>query len=157
MRTITQRGRDFIVRHEGVRLTAYRDSAGLLTIGVGHLLTRSELSSGKLRLGLDVVRWDDGITGDEAMRLLDLDLVMAEQAAGLCRGITDAQFDALVSFIFNIGVAAFEGSTLRKKLFTGEPDAVPQQMLRWDRAGGVRQASLLKRRQDEAALWTSQA
>jgi len=155
MRRVTQRGLEAIMRHEGVVLTPYRDVANLLTIGVGHLLTRSELSSGKITIGVEQVKWKDGITEEQAMALLRQDLRQAERAVWQDdgRSLTDGQFDALVSFVFNVGVGAYLGSTLRRKLLAGELDAVPEQMLRWDRAGGIRVAGLARRRQAEAALW----
>jgi lysozyme len=156
MRSVTQRGIDAIIRHEGVRKNAYRDVAGLLTIGVGHLLTRSELSSGKLRIGIDVVRWDKGITDSQCRVLLEQDLDVAEAAVSRDdHGLTDAQFDALVSFVFNVGVTAYEHSTLRRKLLAGDLDAVPAQMRRWNRAGGVVVPGLMRRRMEEASLWAA--
>lgn len=155
MRRVTQRGLEAIIRHEGIVLTPYRDVANLLTIGVGHLLTRSELSSGKIVIGLEAVKWKDGITREQAMALLQKDLRPAEQVVEQDggRGFSDRQFDALVSFVFNVGVGAYLGSTLRKRLLEGRYDEVPQQMLRWDRAGGIRVAGLTNRRKSEAALW----
>jgi lysozyme len=156
MRSVTQRGIDAIIRHEGVRKNAYRDVAGLLTIGVGHLLTRSELSSGKLRIGIDVVRWDKGITDSQCRVLLEQDLDVAEAAVSRDdHGLTDAQFDALVSFVFNVGGTAYEHSTLRRKLLAGDLDAVPAQMRRWNRAGGVVVPGLMRRRMEEASLWAA--
>lgn len=145
------------MRHEGVVLTPYRDSANLLTIGVGHLLTRSELSSGKIVIGVEAVKWKNGITREQAMALLQQDLRSAERVVEQDNGrsMTDGQFDALVSLVFNIGVGAYLGSTLRRKLLAGELDEVPVQMLRWDRAGGVRVAGLARRRESEASLWRS--
>lgn len=143
------------MRHEGVVLTPYRDVANLLTIGVGHLLTRSELSSGKITIGVERVKWANGITREQAMDLLRQDLRKAEQAVEQDDGrrLSDGQFDALVSFVFNVGVGAYLGSTLRKKLLAGEWDEVPKQMLRWDRAGGLRVLGLTRRREAEAAMW----
>jgi len=155
MRQVTQRGLEAIIRHEGLVLTPYRDVANLLTIGVGHLLTRSELSSGKIVIGLEAVKWKDGITREQAMSLLRKDLQIAERVVEQDNGrsMTDGQFDALVSFVFNVGVGAYIGSTLRRKLLAGDMDAVPEQMKRWDRAGGIRVAGLARRREAEAALW----
>lgn len=155
MRRVTQRGLEAIIRHEGIVLTPYRDVANLLTIGVGHLLTRSELSSGKIVIGLEAVKWKDGITREQAMKLLMKDLEPAERVVEQDdgRSLTDGQFDALVSFVFNVGVGAYLGSTLRRKLMAGELDEVPTQMLRWDRAGGLRVLGLTRRREAEAAMW----
>jgi lysozyme len=154
MRSITPRGMDAIIHHEGLRKTAYRDVAGLLTIGVGHLLTRDELSSGKLRIGSEVVRWAKGISDSQARTLLAQDLDIAERAVSEDdRGLTDGQFDALVSLVFNIGVGAYRDSTLRRKLLAGDLDAVPAQIKRWNRAGGIVVPGLIRRRDSEAAMW----
>ena len=137
-----------------MRTAAYRDSAGLLTIGVGHLLTRSELMSGKITTSNEKVRWADGITGAQVFAIFDIDNNIAENAVELyAPGLSDARFDALVSFVFNVGVAAFAGSTLLKKIHARKLDDVPQQLLRWNRAAGVVVAGLVERRKDEAALW----
>lgn len=148
---------DMLIRFEGLRLQPYRDVAGLLSLGVGHLLTRSELSSGKIIIGLEAVKWKDGITREQAMALLQKDLQAVERVVYQDdgRSLTDGQFDALCSFCFNVGVGAYLGSTLRKKLLAGDLAAVPVQMLRWDRAGGIRVAGLARRRESEAALWRS--
>ena len=154
MRNVTARGRDMIVRLEGLRLDAYRDVAGLLTIGVGHLLTRSELSSGKIHIAGQPVRWGDGITQQQALALLDQDLDETERAVErLAPGLTDAQFDALVSWTFNVGIGALANSTLLRKIRAGKLEDVPQQMMRWVRAGGVVVPGLIRRREQEAALW----
>ena len=155
MRQVTQRGLEAIIRHEGLVLTPYKDVAGFLTIGVGHLLTRSELSSGKIVIAGEPVKWGKGITKEQAMALLRQDLRKAEQVVEQDdgRSLTDGQFDSLVSFVFNVGVGAYQNSTLRRKLLNGDLYAVPEQMLRWDRAGGIRVAGLARRREAEAALW----
>ncbi len=153
-RSITKRGFDLLISCEGMRLEAYRDSAGLLTIGVGHLLTRSELSSGKLLVRGEPLRWADGITRKQALDLLDVDLDVAEEAVErLAPNLPDHRFDALVSFVFNVGVGAFERSTLLARLRGGDLEAVPAQLRRWNRAAGVVVAGLVARREREAALW----
>lgn len=146
------------MRHEGVVLRAYKDVAGLLTIGVGHLLTKSELSSGKLVIDGQVVKWKDGITREQAMALLAQDLREVEDAVERAAGgLTNAQFDALCSFVFNIGIGAFLRSTLLKRIHAGHLEDVPAQMLRWNRAGGIVVAGLQRRRESEAALWGASA
>lgn len=156
MRSVTRRGLDEIVRHEGLRLHAYRDVAGLRTIGVGHLLTQSELSSGKILIAGEPVRWRDGLTEAQAFDLLAQDLDVAERAVeDLAPGLPDHQFDALVSFTFNVGVSAFANSTLLRRIREGRPEDVPAQMMRWNRAGGVPVKGLTRRRKAEAALWAS--
>lgn len=155
-RNVTRRGLDRIVHHEGLRLQMYRDSAGLPTIGVGHLLTRSELSSGKIFIGDEKVRWRDGLTKEQAFQLLDQDLDIAENAVEQAApGLTDNQFDALVSFVFNVGVGAFQRSTLLRRIRSGQLDDVPAQMARWTRAGGRVVRGLQVRREAEGALWSA--
>ena len=128
---VSEAGIERLKQREGVVLTMYRDSAGLPTIGVGHLLTRDELSSGKLRIWGTDVKWVDGISEDDATQLLRQDLDVAQLAVD--HGVTTVdvaqhQFDALVSLVFNIGATAFKNSTLLKRLKSGDRDAVPEQL-----------------------------
>jgi lysozyme len=141
---------------EGVEAEPYRDSAGLLTIGCGHLLTKDELSSGKIYCGDRVLRWKDGpLTDDEIDVLLREDLAHAE--AAVMRSVevelTQAQFSALVSLVYNIGTHAFRQSTLLKKLNAGRFEDIPTEFARWARAGGQVIPGLVRRRQREIAHW----
>ena len=68
--------------------------------------------------------------------------------------LTQYQFDALVSFVFNLGSGAFGGSTLLKKLNAGDYSAVPAQLMRWNKAGGRVLRGLTRRRQAEIDLLT---
>ena len=84
----------------------YRDSAGLLTVGCGHLLTKDELSSGKIACGERTVRWKDGpLSPDDIDTLLARDVAWAEDVVTLAVAVplTQAQFDVLVCFTFNVG------------------------------------------------------
>src|SRR6266699_3112988 len=94
---------------EGSRGTAYQDQLGLWTIGVGHLLTKSELTSGKLWIGGQPVRWSAGLTDQQIHDLLAEDLARTEQVVtdALLLTLSQPQFDALVSFAFNVGGPAF--------------------------------------------------
>lgn len=157
MRNVTTRGRDAIIAHEGFERFAYRDAKGLLTIGVGHLLTDDELASEVVRIGDRRVRWKDGLSRDDVAELLDQDLDIAERAVErLAPGLADNQFDALVSFVFNVGIDAFQKSTLLRCIREGRLSAVPEQMKRWNRAGGRVVGGLVRRREAEAALWASE-
>jgi lysozyme len=145
---------------EGCRLAAYKDVAGFWTIGIGHLLTRSEVMSGKIIIGLSVVKWREGITQKQAEQLLYLDLYYA--VAGVnqynqAEQLNQHQFDALVSFAFNVGVGAFNNSTLAKCLRAGDLDAVPGQLRRWVKAGGKTVKGLVVRREKEVAMWLGNA
>lgn len=131
----------FIRAHEGARNDAYQDAVGIWTIGVGH--TGREVVEG--------LRW----TAEEIDAVLAQDLGHCEEAiAEHCFAeLTQNQFDALVSLIFNIGVQAFRNSTLLVMLNQGKYEAAAHQFRRWDRAGGKELAGLLKRRNDESALF----
>jgi lysozyme len=144
-------GLDAIERREGRKLAMYLDSARLPTIGVGHLLTKDELSSGKV-LDED---WRDGISEDTATELLRSDL---EDAEYMVRSevhvpLVQYQYDALVSFTFNVGGNAFRKSTLLRLLNDGGYTAVPGQLRRWIYSAGHRDPGLEKRRESEIAQW----
>lgn len=155
---MSQHGLALLTQWEGCELKVYNDAAGLPTIGVGHLLTKSELMSGKINIGGVPVKYADGITQQQAEALLSQDLGPTEQAVnnGVKVALSQNQFDALTSFTFNVGVAAFSGSTLLKLLNQGQYDQVPTQLLRWTRAGGRVVQGLVNRRQNEIKLWNGQ-
>jgi len=144
MRHITKRGINLIKRFEGFEPEIYLDAAGLPTIGYGHLLRSGEAEMFK-----------NGITPEAGEALLIKDVLSAEQAVlRLIRvPLTDGQFDALVSFTFNLGSGALQRSTLRRKVNHEEHDEVPEQFMRWVWAGGRRLRGLVRRREAEATLY----
>lgn len=139
---------------EGYREHAYRDSAALLTIGYGHLLTQSELTSGKLT-ALDGHEWRNGVSREQADVLLREDLRQAERAvsAAVDAALTTHQFDALVSFVYNVGGGAFLRSTLLRRINAGRFDDVPAELRRWVYSGGRAVTGLENRRNYEIAIW----
>ena len=147
MRHITQEGLDLIKRFEGFSPTIYICPAGYPTIGYGHVVREEEQE-----------RFEDGINEQEAEELLQRDLRWAER--GVLRLIdvplTDGQFDALVSFTFNLGTGALQRSTLRRKVNREEHDMVPREFMRWVWAGGRRMRGLIKRRAAEARSYSSE-
>jgi lysozyme len=155
---MSQHGLSLLEQWEGFKLQVYKDSAGLPTIGVGHLLTRSELTSGKIIIAGVPVKYSGGLTQQQVTDLLAQDVVPAEQAVstGVKVALNQNQFDALTSFTFNVGNGAFLGSTLLKLLNQGQYEQVPTQLLRWTRAGGVVVQGLVNRRQNEIKLWNGQ-
>jgi len=140
---------------EGFRSTMYRDSAGLPTIGVGHLLSRSEITSGKILIKSQPIRYQNGLTDPQILELLAQDVKPAALCVNMFVAVklTQNQFDALVSFVFNVGKGAFQGSTLLKLLNQGNYGAVPDQLRRWVRAGGEVIHGLEIRRANEIELW----
>jgi len=137
---ISDKGIEHLKRWEGLRLTAYKDIAGICTIGYGHTGTAYEGRT---------------ITEGEAEQLLRGDLDWAEKAVNddVLVPLSQNQFDALVSFVYNVGAGAFRRSTLLRRLNEGDYDEVPPQLMRWTRAGGKVSRGLYNRRKAEADLW----
>ena len=123
---------------EGFRRDAYRDEAGVLTIGYGHT-------------GKDV-REGDRLTTYGAEQLLLIDLQEHEAAVRrLHVARTQGQFDALVSFVYNLGIERLQGSTLLKVIRTGgSHDQIQREFKRWVYAGGKKLHGLERRRAWEA-------
>lgn len=123
---------------EGCKLTAYQDSVGVWTIGYGHT---------------DGVRPGDTCTEADADAWLQEDILrVVRQINRDCQiDLTQGEFDACVDFGFNLGVHALESSTLWKLLNAGDFEGAAAQFPRWDRAGGVEVAGLLRRRLAEQA------
>ncbi len=142
MRHITQTGLGLIKRFEGFRDAIYLDAVGLPTIGYGHLIRVDE-------------DFSQGITEQEAEILLAKDVRTAEYAVVRLIDVplTDGQFDALVSFTFNLGSGALQRSTLRRKVNREEHAEVPRELLRWVWAGGKRLRGLMRRRTAEGKLY----
>jgi lysozyme len=141
--TTSAAGRAAITSREGIVLTAYEDSVGILTIGVGHTSAA----------GAPVVERDMAITVEEADAILMRDLAASEAAvlAAVAVPLSQTQFDALVSLAFNIGGGAFAGSTLVRKLNAGDVEGAADQFLVWNKAGGRTLRGLVTRRQSERA------
>lgn len=125
---------------EGLRLVAYKPTKAepCYTIGYGH-------SAGDVRSGMR-------ITEEKAEELLRRDLFFVEKFVnGIPKVRTQGQFDALVSFAYNVGVGKLKASTLLKKIMLDAPTAdIQKEFLRWTTSGGKRLAGLLKRRRWEA-------
>lgn len=138
--TTSKQGRSLIKEFEGLRLTAYRCPAGIPTIGWGH--TRG-------------VQIGQRITEAQAEQMLTEDIAPAERilnALGI--NFRQEQFDALVSWIFNLGQGNFMHSTLLVRIKAGAKDEeVTDQMVKWVNSGGRPLAGLMKRRAMEANMF----
>lgn len=146
MRHITRDGLNLIKEFEGFEPEIYLDAAGLPTIGYGHLIRKGEHEMFK-----------NGISESAAEALLAKDVWAAESAVlRLIRvPLRDSQFDALVSFTFNLGGGALQRSTLRRKVNREEHEEVPHEFMRWVWAGGRKLKGLVRRRFTEAELYQS--
>ena len=153
---LSDKGKKLLMEWEGFKTEIYKDSAGLKTIGVGHLLTQDELAFYEVALDDGSrVNFHDGLTDEQVLSLLARDVRRFEKAVtdAVTSGLTQDQFDALVSLCFNIGVSAFRGSTLLKVLNQGRFDDVPSELRKWTKAGGQIVQGLVNRREKEIALW----
>jgi len=155
---ISEHGLQLLKLWEGFELKEYKDSAGLATIGVGHLITKSEQASGNIAIAGVPVKYRSGLTDQQVLDLLSQDVQPADKAVdnGVTVALDQNQFDTLVSFTFNVGVASFTGSTLLKLLNQGQYTEVPVQLRRWNKAGGKVVLGLVNRRENEIRLWNGQ-
>ena len=142
MRHITQDGLNLIKRLEGFSRTVYFCPAGYPTIGYGHVVKNDEDFSA-------------GIDESQAEELLRQGAQIAERAVLRLINVplTDGQFDALVSFTYNLGGGALQRSTLRRKINREEHAEVPEQFMRWVWAGSRKLKGLVRRRAAEAGLY----
>jgi len=137
-------GIDFIKGYEKLKLQPYKCSGGWWTIGYGHAISKTD-------------KPDWSITTTEAIELLERDLSKAEGAVGryVRVRLIQNQFDALVSFTFNVGTGALQSSALRQKLNRGEYDDAASEFGRWIIAGGRRSLGLVRRREAERRLYVT--
>lgn len=156
---MTDDGKNLLIQLEDIRCEVYPDSAGLPTIGVGHLLTKDELSSGKIWVGEKCFDYRAGLTEQQAIELMEADVAPRSEAvrALVKAPLPDHRMDALTIFAFNIGLEAFRKSTLLQKVNAGEFNEVPAQLRRWVYAGGKKIAGLVNRREAEIRLWNGEA
>ena len=132
-----------IKKHEGLRLEAYLPTPNdVWTIGYGHTHTAKQ---------------GQKITEAQAEALLRKDITWAEEAVNksVVVPLTQNQFDALVSFVFNVGAGAFGSSTLLRLLNSKDYDGAANQFLRWNKQKGVALKGLTKRREEERKLFLS--
>ena len=138
---ISDKGIELIKHFEGCELHAYKDSVGVVTIGYGH--TGSDVAEGQT------------VTEEEAEEILRKDLTKFEDYVKNyveCE-LNQEQFDALVAWTFNLGPGNLKSSTLLKRLNENDYDDVPNQIRRWNRAGGEVVSGLVRRRNSEAHLF----
>ena len=134
---ISDDGLELIKQFEGLRLMAYQDAVGIWTIGYG--------STDRVSPGMR-------ITQVQANERLKEDVHHAEICVdkSVSVPLTQGEFDALVSFVFNLGCAKFRGSTLLRLINDGRMDDAELEFARWDKAGGKVLAGLTARREAEA-------
>ncbi len=146
---ITKEGLELIKRFEGFRGQAYRDPVGVWTIGYGHTSAA----------GAPLVTQGMVVTAAEAEEILRQDVAMFEDGvdAAVSRDISAAQFSALVSFAYNVGLGNFKKSSVLKAVNAGNFEAVPRRLHLWNKAGGRVLAGLIRRRAEEGAMFVKSA
>lgn len=140
---ISQTGLDLIKSFEGLRLKAYQDVVGIWTVGFGS--TGPHVKPGMV------------ITAKQAEDLLRDDVSRFEACVDkqVTVPLTQNQFDALVSFAFNLGCVNLASSTLLRKLNAKDYKGASLEFVKWNRAGGKVLAGLTRRREAEKALFLS--
>ena len=136
-------GLSLIKKFEGCELEAYQCSAGVWTIGYGH--TKGVTPS-------------DSISQEESEQMLVDELHEYESYVNeyVNVALSQNQYDALVSWVYNLGPANLTASTMLKVLNNGKYEEVPAQMKRWNKAGGKVLDGLVRRREAEALLFQGQ-
>lgn len=140
MITASEKAYSLIRNFEGLRLKAYKCSAGKYTIGYGHTNR--------------VKSWER-ITPEYAEELLkrDIESIEKELSAIISVDLNQNQMDAIISFVFNVGVGNFRSSTLYRRIQAKRFDDVPNQMKRWIYCRNKILNGLVKRREVEAKLF----
>mgnify|MGYP001422192837 CR=1 FL=1 len=133
-------GLALIKKFEGLELKAYQCSAGVWTIGYGH--TKD-------------VQPNDEWSESHAEHMLEIELHEYESYVNeyVTAALSQNQFDALVSWVYNLGPANLKSSTMLKVLNSGDYEGVPAQIKRWNKAGGKVLQGLIRRREAEALLF----
>jgi lysozyme len=152
--SVSADGLNFIAEHEGIEYNLYNDPAGHCTIGIGHLVHKGNCD------GTDPSEQEflEGITKDQAQELLRADVAIAEQDVNsqVTVPLTQAQFDALVSFAYNLGGSNLATMLRDSGLNEGNYDAVPTELNRYVYGGGEVLPGLVTRRSDEGTLFQSE-
>ena len=151
---------ELVKHHEGVRTRPYRCPALLWTVGVGHVIDPTHTAvKYEERKSLPVPEgWDRILSMGEVDTILAEDLRRFERGVlRLCPAVSGRQglFDSLVSFAFNVGLGNLQRSSLRMKTNRGDFDEAADEFLKWTKAGGRVLPGLVKRRNDERALYLS--
>jgi len=140
----SEAGVTLIKSFEGCRLTAYQDLVGVWTIGYGHTKDVGE--------GMTISQHQADI-----MLEVDLDEFEGYINKHVIVPLTQNQFDALVSWVYNLGPNNLQSSTMLIILNEGKYDEVPYQLKRWNRAGGQVSKGLVRRRDAEAGLFENES
>ena len=156
---ISEKCLKILQHHEGIRQKPYRCPAKLWTVGCGHVLyPRQAQMKLEERDSFPLEERDNRtFSMDEVNEIMKNDLNRFERGVEkYCPvKLTQGQFDALVSFSFNLGIGTLQRSTLRQKVIRGEMEEAAEEFLKYTLAGGKVLKGLVTRRNDERALFLS--
>jgi lysozyme len=143
---LSSEGLLFIAGFEGYSALPYNDVANNATIGYGHLLHYGPVTDE------DIAKYKGGISEEDALKFLDEDTTCAEKAVDrlVNAELNQNQFDAIVSFTYNVGQGNLRRSNLLRLLNNTSFNDIATELLKWTKAGGVEIPGLLKRRSQEA-------
>lgn len=144
---VSKAGIALIKHHEGVRSRPYRCPANLWTVGVGHLIGDGKLLPDSYNRTFTEEEIDGILKSDLRRFELGIHKMLPNVPLRQC------EFDCLVSFAFNLGLGAFQRSTLRQALLRGNKKAAMESLVKYCRAGGKILRGLQIRRLDERALF----
>ena len=155
---ISDKAIEMIKHHEGVRQLPYRCPALLWTVGVGHVIDPNHIKVPlEQRKQLAIPEgWGRKLTMEEVNAILQKDLEsFVRGVLRLCPNAAANQghLDALTSFSFNVGLGNLQKSTIRMKYNRGDFEGAAEGFLDWTKAGGKVLPGLVKRRNDERALF----
>ena len=147
--TISDEGLELIASFEGFRAELYNDPAGHATIGYGHLVHLGPID------GSEPAQFKRPLTKAQALDLLrsDAERFVTTVRKAVDVPLTQSRFDALVSFVFNVGGGNFKESTLLRKLNAGDYEGARNEFGKWNKAGGKVLPGLVRRRAAEAAMF----
>ena len=155
---VSQKCLDMIRHHEGVRTRPYQCPALIWTVGVGHVIDQSHIKvKFHERKNLPIPSgWDRQLSMEEVNKILADDLTKFERGVlRMCPVVTQSQFDALVSFAFNVGLGNLQRSSIRMRHNRKDYEGAADAFMMWTKAGGRVLNGLVKRRKDEKALYES--
>ena len=140
---ISQEGLALIKKFEGCKLESYKCAAGVWTIGFG--------STNNVKEGMEISQ-----QRADALLLEDVDVFEEAVNKAVKVPLEQHEFDALVSWTFNLGSSNLNSSTMLKVLNDNKKSEVPAQMRRWNKAGGETLQGLIRRREAESLLFQNE-
>ena len=153
---------DMLKHHEGVRQKPYQCPANLWTIGVGSLLYPEQARIPPTAEGMAKRKaWPLNPQDNRTWSMQEVDALLAKDVVRFERGLDkflpiplkQNEYDAILSFCFNLGLGTFQRSTIRQALLRGDKKTAIESLLKYNKAGGKVLKGLDTRRKDEAALF----